>query len=63
MTDLPRIDSLQATAQQPHAMTNDQGEVFYPDSDEDAQWFTEQHGARPLNPAIFPFRSEPEEAA
>lgn len=41
-------------AQQPHAMTNDAGEVFYPDNPEDARLFAAGHDARPLNPDQFP---------
>lgn len=49
MSDLPRIDSIEVARQQPNTMVNDDGEVFYPDSDEDATWFAEQHGARYLD--------------
>lgn len=45
---LPRIDSLEVAAMRGNAMVNDDGDVFYPDSPEDAEWFAEQHGARPL---------------
>lgn len=34
----------------PNAMVNDAGDVFYPDSAEDADWFAWEHDARPLNP-------------
>jgi hypothetical protein len=36
-------------------MANDVGDVFYPDSEDDALWFADQHDARPLNPSRFPF--------
>jgi hypothetical protein len=49
MADLPQIDSAEVARHQPNAMVNDAGEVFYPDSDDDAHWFAEQHGARYLN--------------
>jgi len=56
MADLSRVESLEAAAQQPHAMCNDHGEVFYPDSEEDARWFTAEHDARPLDADVFPFQ-------
>lgn len=37
-------------AGQPQAMVNDDGEVFYPDGPEDADWFAAHHEARPLDP-------------
>ena len=49
MADLPQIGSMDVARQQPHAMVNDEGEVFYPDSDEDARWFAAEHGARYIN--------------
>lgn len=56
MTDLPRIDSLEVARSQAHAMVTDSGDVFYPDDEEDARWFAEEHGARPINVDAFPFR-------
>jgi hypothetical protein len=56
LPDLPHINSLEAARSQPHAMVNDQGDVFYPDSEEDARWFAEEHGAWPLDAAAFPFQ-------
>lgn len=44
------IDSPAVAATQPHAMVNDAGDVFYPDSPEDAAWFAAEHNARPLHP-------------
>jgi hypothetical protein len=60
MADLPRTESLDVALSQPHAMVNDSGEVFYPDGEEDARWFADEHGARPLNADAFPFRIQPE---
>lgn len=40
---------------QPHAMVTDDGDVFYPDNEEDARHFTEGFDARPLRPDVFPF--------
>lgn len=48
MTDLPSVHSLAVAAQQPNAMVNDEGDVFYPDGPEDAEWFAREHGARPM---------------
>lgn len=59
MADLPRTESLEVTLSQPHAMVNAQGEVFYPDDEEDARWFADEHGARPLDASDFPFRTQP----
>lgn len=39
------IDCIAVAKTQPHAMVNDEGEVFYPDSPEDAAYFAEEHGA------------------
>ncbi|HEY6115917.1 MAG TPA: hypothetical protein VI172_08165 [Candidatus Dormibacteraeota bacterium] len=49
MSDLPQIDSMSVASQQPNAMVNDAGEVFYPDNDEDARLFAAEHGARYIN--------------
>lgn len=46
MRELPRIGSIEVARRYPNAMINDAGEVFYPDSDEDAAWFRAEHGAR-----------------
>lgn len=43
---------------QPNAMVNARGDVFYPDSAEDAAWFTAEHGARSRVNAILTFRDE-----
>jgi hypothetical protein len=46
---VPAQDSITgpaAAAGQPHAMVNDEGDYFYPDGEEDAAMFAEQHGAR-----------------
>lgn len=43
-----RIDCLTTAALTPHALVNNEGEVFYPDNDEDAAYFTEHHGAYPI---------------
>lgn len=59
--DLPRIDSLEVAAQQPNAMVNDAGEVFYPDGPEDAEWFARKHGARLMSdtwPSTFTHRAD-----
>lgn len=56
VTDLPRIDSPEVALQQPHVMTDGEGSVFYPDSEEDARWFATEHDARPVNPDVFPFK-------
>lgn len=40
---------------QPHAMFNLAGEVFYPDSAEDARELAAGFDARPMRPDIFPF--------
>lgn len=53
---LPGVTSLEAAVEQPHAMVNEDGDVFYPDSAEDAAWFAREHAARPLNPNAFPFQ-------
>jgi len=44
-----------------NAMVNDQGDVFYPDSDEDVAWFTAEHGAYPARPETFPMRWQTKE--
>jgi hypothetical protein len=45
----PSVHSLEVAATQPHVMVNDDGDVFYPDSPEDAAYFAEHHAARPLH--------------
>ena len=47
---LHRIDCLTVAATQPGTMINDDGEVFYPDDDEDAAYFAEHHSAYLLVP-------------
>jgi hypothetical protein len=47
---LHSITCMVVAATQPHAMVNDSGEVFYPDSEEDEAFFAEHHGARRLHP-------------
>lgn len=39
---------LLVAAAHPDAMINDDGEVFYPDSPQDAAWFAAEHDAYPL---------------
>jgi hypothetical protein len=51
---LADIDSPEVAAGQANAMVDDLGQFFYPDSPEDAAWFAEQHGARPLSDSAFP---------
>jgi hypothetical protein len=36
-----------------HAMVDGDGDVFYPDSLDDARYFDRHYGARPLNPQKF----------
>ena len=43
---------LAIAASQPHAMINDEGEVFYPDNDADAALFARYHDAYPLAGAL-----------
>lgn len=52
--ELPRIGSIEVARRYPNAMINDAGEVFYPDSDEDAEWFRAEHGAQPIVAAEGP---------
>lgn len=47
---LPRIDSPEVAAECPDGMINAAGDVFYPDNPEDAAYFAERHGAKPLYP-------------
>lgn len=47
---LRAIDSIDAARDAPHAMIDEQGQVFYPDGPEDAAEFAEFHGARYLHP-------------
>ena len=53
--ELHSITCLVEAATQPHAMVDDDGGVFYPDGPEDAAWFAEMYGARPLDPQVFPW--------
>jgi hypothetical protein len=46
-----RIGCQTTAATQPHAMVNDTGDVFYPDSAIDAALFALDHGARFADPA------------
>lgn len=48
--ELPSVHSPAAAATEPHAMIDDYGELFYPDSEEDAYAFIELHGARYVHP-------------
>lgn len=50
---LHSIICMTATVGQPHAMVDADGGVFYPDNREDAEWFAEHQGARPIDPAAF----------
>lgn len=47
------ITCMTAAVGQPHAMVGDDGAMFYPDDAEDAAYFAEHHGARPLDPTAF----------
>lgn len=54
-----RCDPHQATcptgaAEQPHTMVGPAGDVFYPDSPDDARWLAREHDAAPLHPNRFP---------
>ena len=51
MGDLLRIGSIEAAVAVPGAMLNALGDVFYPDSPEDAAWFEREHGAWPITGA------------
>ena len=51
MADLRRIDSYDVAKESPHAMINDRGDIFYPDSPEDADWFRREHDAYPITAA------------
>lgn len=42
-------------AMNPHAMTNDAGDVFYPDGPDDAEHFRVHHDARPAHPHRWPW--------
>jgi hypothetical protein len=53
--ELLPIDCMAVASDTPHAMANDAGDVFYPDNEDDALWFADQHDARPLNQSKFPF--------
>jgi hypothetical protein len=53
VTRLPSIET--AADDQPNAMGNDQGDVFYPDNEPDALLFFALHQARPLHPDRFPY--------
>lgn len=48
-----RIDCTCIAAVTAHAMVGPDGDVFYPDSLQDAAHFTQHYGARPLHPAKF----------
>lgn len=48
-TTLHSVECLTVAVTQPHAMVNVQGDVFYPDSREDAEDFYNEYGARYLN--------------
>jgi hypothetical protein len=50
--DLPSVHSAAAAADQPHAMINDAGDMFYPDGPEDAAEFNREHGARFVHPGF-----------
>jgi len=43
------------TSLPPHAMVNQYGDLFYPDSLEDAAHFAEHHPAWPVLPRSFPW--------
>lgn len=47
---LPSLHDPRVAAAFPNAMINDVGEVFYADNPDDAAWFAEEHGARPVDP-------------
>ena len=49
---LHSIDCLINAATQPHAMVNDEFEVFYPDNPEDAAHFAHEYDARFLDPGF-----------
>lgn len=49
---LHSIDCLTEAATQPHAMVNDELEVFYPDNPDDAAHFVHEYGARFLDPGF-----------
>lgn len=46
---LHSIVCMTVAADQPHAMVDDHGDVYYPDNEDDAAVFIEHHGARWLN--------------
>jgi hypothetical protein len=48
-TILQILHSHDVAMTQPHAMVNDDGDVFYPDGPDDARHFVEHHGAWPLH--------------
>lgn len=48
---LPSVHDPTVAATQPNAMVNDAGDVFYPDSAEDAALFASWHDARPVTDA------------
>lgn len=50
MTDLPSIHDPAVAADQPHAMRNDAGDMFYPDDPDDAAQFAEHHDAVYVHP-------------
>lgn len=47
---LHSICCLISAATQPHAMIDDDGDVYYPDNPDDAQHFADAYGARMLDP-------------
>lgn len=55
MDNLPKIGSAEVASTSPNAMVNDQGDLFYPDSPSEADWFATEHQAYPVNQATFPF--------
>lgn len=47
------ITCMVIAAEQPHAMRDPDGSVFYPDSPEDAEEFRRDWDAKPINPEAF----------
>jgi hypothetical protein len=50
--DPPSVHSPLAAVEAPHAMVNDDGDLFYPDGPDDAAEFAEHHGARFVDPGF-----------
>ncbi len=48
-----RTDCIERINQQPNAMWNAAGEVFYPNSLDDADRFAKEHDARPVSHCAF----------